>query len=186
MEMIDGGKIIVSKGQSKIIQNNNIFKADIILYNRYLCNIAAHGNINIHLKIKKDEFIEAQGSKLKFCLKNYIGQLVGQQVKIKYFKKYLIKPYCTLYSDRIYFNKNKLKAYDNVQVITNFVIIKSNNVFFNNNTAIFKKNEKRLTAYILYNNVRVVYEADKILFCFNNNKMIMEGNIKGIIQIYNK
>jgi lipopolysaccharide assembly outer membrane protein LptD (OstA) len=184
MKITEGGHIIVSKGQSQIIQNNNIFRANLILYNRYRNSIVSYGKIDIHLQIQKDEFIEAQGEQAQFCFNRKIGKLVGgtQQVIIKYFKKNLIMPYCTLYSDQLYFDQNTLEAYNNVKVVTKYGFIRSNNAFFNNNCAIFKSDKNRPTADILYNNMKIFCKANEILFSFENNKIIMKGNIKCTIK----
>jgi lipopolysaccharide assembly outer membrane protein LptD (OstA) len=181
MKMIEGGNIFISKGKSKIVYNNSIFKANLITYNRCRDSITAYGNVRIHLQVQKNEFIQVKGNQAKIFFRNQIVQLVGQVI-IKYFAIHSVRPYCILYADKICFCNNTLTAYNNVKVITKCGIIKSNNAFFNKDFAIFKQDTIRPTVDILYNNIKVFYEANEIWFYFNENKIIMKGNIEGIIR----
>lgn len=191
MEVRDDGDIVISKGNSKAVNNVNIITADQMTYNKKSSALSAYGNVKMVSETYDGEFIESYGESAQHNLNDENGTFCGYSAVVKYFMKSSKSP-LILNARKISVDRKRevLSAYNCVEVITLSGTIYSDNVVFDKKTlgVTFKKDDKRPVADILYDGRKGIYEADEMIFynSDDNKKIIMSGSVTGKIEMEDK
>ncbi|MDR3253546.1 MAG: hypothetical protein LBT07_01100 [Endomicrobium sp.] len=191
MKVRNDGGIVISKGNSKAVNNVNIITADQIVYNKKNSVLSAYGNVKMMSETPDGEFIESYGESAQYNVNDENGTFCGNIAVVKYFMKSSKSP-LILNARKISVNGKQevLSAYNCVEVITSSGTIYSDNAVFDKRTfgVTFKKDDKRPVADILYDGRKGIYEADEMIFynSDNNKKIIMNGSVTGKIEMEDK
>jgi lipopolysaccharide export system protein LptA len=191
MEIRDGGSVMVSKGNSKAVNKDNIVMADKMTYSRKNSVLLAAGNVKLLSKMQDNESVEACGEFAQYYMNDENGKFWGDNTVVKYFMQSSDLP-LILKAREIYVDKKRetLSAYNDVKVITSSGTIYSDNAVFSRETlgVVFKKDKKRPIADVFYDGKKGIYEADEMIF-YNSDcskKIIMNGSVVGKIEMKEK
>ncbi|MDR3256969.1 MAG: hypothetical protein LBT18_04940 [Endomicrobium sp.] len=191
LEVRNGGNVIISKGNSKAIDDVNVITADKMTYNKKSSNLSASSNVKLLSKTQDNEPLEAYGEFAQYCINDEKGKIWGYNTVVKYFMQTSTLP-LILNAQEIYVDRKQtaLSAYSNVEVITSSGTIYSDNAVFDKKTlsVVFRKDKKRPIADVLYESRKGLYEADEIVFynSDDNKKIVMNGSVKGKIEMEDK
>ncbi len=191
MNIKKSGDVTVSKGNSKAVNGRNTIESHEMTYDKKLSMVSAAGDVRLSSKTDEGEPVKAYGDFAEYHINTEKGKLWGEKSIVKYFMKDSVEP-LLLNAKEIYLDKNleTLSAYKDVEVITSSGTIYSDNAVFDKKTdsVVMVKDEKRPTADVIYDGRKGYYEADKMIFhnSDDNKKIIMNGNVTGIIEMEDK
>ena len=119
MELINGGEKIIYSGNSKVVQGNNVLKADKIVQDKANNIVEAAGNVDFSTLTDDNEQVLGSSENGKFNLKNGKGRLWNGKPTLKYFTKTSTGP-VILEANSIDFDQRKKEIFarGNVVVIS--------------------------------------------------------------------
>jgi lipopolysaccharide export system protein LptA len=194
MEIKDGGKVTILKGNSKIISDWNTITAENIIYDRGKSVISSQGDVRFLLNSKNNESeaIEGYGNFIRYNVNEKNGKIWGDTIlKLKCFINDSSYP-IILCAQEIYVDDNLkiLKAHSNVEVMTSYGKICSDNAVFSRKEsyAVFEKDKQRPVANVFHGGIRGICEADRMGFynLYDEKRIIMNGSVEVKIEIKEK
>jgi lipopolysaccharide assembly outer membrane protein LptD (OstA) len=191
MEVLKGGDITVSKGNSKAVNGDNTVTADKMTYDKKKSLVSASGRVKLYSKSSDGSPVEASGDYAKYNLGASAGELFGKKADLKYGVKNSDSPLVLKAGEiRINAKNETLSARGEVEIITSSGTIYSDNAVFDKKSSslLAVKELKRPAADVIYDGRKGFYEADEMVFynSADNKKIVMSGSVKGKMHMEDK
>ncbi|MCA6071949.1 MAG: hypothetical protein LE178_00110 [Endomicrobium sp.] len=191
MHVKKAGEVIISKGNSKVINDTSKIAADEVSYDKQNSEIFATGNVRLVSKTQKGEPFEAYGNFAKYDMNVQKGKIWGDYTVTRYYVNNSTTP-LVMHAKEVYIDRKTqtLDAYKEVEVVTSSGTIYADNGSFDSTTLgmIFKEDEKRPMADVNYDGRKGLYEADEMIFYNSegNKRIVMNGSVVGKIEMENE
>ncbi|MFH1369274.1 MAG: LptA/OstA family protein [Elusimicrobiota bacterium] len=183
MEIIKGGQQVIFLDSAKVIRGENVLMAEKIVQDKKNNVVEAYTNVVFSGLSASGEVINGESDKARYDMDAEFAELWDGKPKVTYFMRESTGP-LVLQADRINMDqaKEQISAYGNVIIISSSGTARSPQ-------ALFLQKERKIVLtgipqpLLLYGDKgksdKSEYKADKITFLLNENKILLEGNVKG-------
>lgn len=184
MDIRKGGDEIVFTNGAVITRGDSVLKADRVVQDKKNGAVEAFGGVNFRMYTSEHELLLGKGERARYNSEMSVGQLSGGRAKLDYFVKKATAP-VEMEADTIDFDrvKEEILGQGDVVIITSSGTATAPR-------ALFEQKGKRMVltggerqATLVYGQQsskdKGKYWADKITFMMNEQKILLEGGVKG-------
>jgi lipopolysaccharide export system protein LptA len=189
MEIIKSGQTVIFTGNSKVVRGDSVLTADKITQDKVNNRVDAEGKVNFKTITRDKEPVSGKAGKITYRPEDGLGEFSSGRPEIWYYVKDTTSP-VHLLADTITFDQKKEEIYANgtVEILTSSACAYAP-------SAVFMQKDKKVLLTGQKQQPRLVYlgegnpgnyQADKITMFVNQKKVLLEGNVHGIVKVREK